>query len=1116
MKMLAARTFESRTNRLFLSAGLLWILCGCTARFPGAWENRLYIDLNDYPLYAKNGFDPALIKDVPALRDASWRVKLPGKGRGLSTIESLGLPDTPRRFFLSPFREKVGEYTALIPFVVSPEQFARINGNEPFQPGIFLASLGDNWEIFLNGALIKSEIHLDGAGQIRSGRSYRYVSLPLDRACFVSGTNLLGFRIIGMPHANATGMWDEGPYYIGSYEAIRNDHDESVELFLCGAYFMVGIYHFLIFLYRPRYRDNLYHSLFSIILAVCFLMRSNAIYRFIPNSDIAYRIEYASLYLVTPMISAFLEHLNLGKTTKINKAFMGLCLFCAAIQAVLPNPFGDDILYIWLVLAFLEIIYIIGYDMLCIFCRDLSARWKAARNDSLLKIFRTSLVKTPLGNVIIGSFIMCVTAGIDIISSITSHYGVINAVRYGVFIFTMTTAVILSQRFGRMFRRLDEANLLLERSNLNLEATVRERTRELEQQTEVAKSASRAKSDFLARMSHEIRTPLNVILGLSEVELQDKLSDKTRLNLEKVYHSGSHLLEIVNDILDISKIESGNFEITPAEYEFANVINDAVQLNVPRIGSKPIQFTLDVDETIPSRLYGDELRIKQILNNLLSNAFKYTEQGTVRLRVGWDQAENVARLRFIVEDTGRGIKDSDLGKLFSDYTQLDATVNRKVEGTGLGLSITKGLVERMMGTIAVESEYGKGSVFRVTLSQGIIDRTPVGRESADNLSRFRFIEDRSRSRGNTLIRSWMPYGKVLVVDDIQTNLDVMTGLLMPYGLRVDTVLSGREAVERIRAEEVRYDLVFMDHMMPGMDGAEATRIIRNEIDSDYARTVPIAALTANAVAGNREMFLKSGFNDFIPKPIDIKQLDVVLNQWVRDTQSEETLREAESRGQDEEGGPGSAKGGADPGGEIRWLLERPLEGIDFTAALTLYGNSGTALMPILKSFALHTPPLLERMDAHLETSLADYAVEVHGLKGTCNAICAAETAALAKELEAASKEGKEALVKSRHGELRRQALALTEGLKALLEEWEASRPVAEKELRGEPDRELLARLSGATGEFNSNKTEEVLGELEQYRYERDGDLILWLRAQAENFDYDAMHKRLEEFLGSSR
>jgi CheY-like chemotaxis protein len=359
----------------------------------------------------------------------------------------------------------------------------------------------------------------------------------------------------------------------------------------------------------------------------------------------------------------------------------------------------------------------------------------------------------------------------------------------------------------------------------------------------------------------------------------------------------------------------------------------------------------------------------------------------------------------------------------------------------------------------------------------------------------------------------MPYGRVLVVDDLETNLDVMTGLLMPYGLKVDTAISGAEAIECIRAGEAVYDMVFMDHMMPEMDGIEAARHIRNEIDTGYARTVPIIALTANAVTGSKEMFLSNGFTDFISKPVDIKQLDMVLNRWIRDKQSEAVLKDAENQNSQR---TDSRPGGGQPDAEGDWLLARPIEGIDFAAALRLYGNSGAAYLPILKSFVTHIPLSLERMDVGLASSSPGYTIEVHGLKGTCNAVGAGETAALARELELASKEGNFDLVRRKHGTLRRQAAELTERLKVLLNEWETARPAEKKEHRAEPERELLIRLSAAAGEFNSNATEEILGKLEQYRYQEGQEFIAWLREQAGNFDYAAMHKGLTEFLVSGK
>jgi signal transduction histidine kinase/AmiR/NasT family two-component response regulator len=425
-----------------------------------------------------------------------------------------------------------------------------------------------------------------------------------------------------------------------------------------------------------------------------------------------------------------------------------------------------------------------------------------------------------------------------------------------------------------------------------LQALVRQRTKELRKQTRLAMEASRSKSLFLARMSHEIRTPLNAIIGLSEVALRDNLSEQTRSNLEKILASGSNLLAIVNDILDISKIEAGNFEIKAKDFDVPSLINDVVQLNLVRIGSKNISFALKIRNNIPARLRGDELRLKQVLNNLLSNAFKYTEKGRVLFSVRSRSEGDEALLRCAVADTGVGIKKEELGKLFKEYSQMKSRPDHNVEGTGLGLSIAKHLAELMGGTIRVKSRYGTGSIFMVTFRLKIVDETPIDLETAENLRKLRFIKDRVLGHRN-LIRAYMPQGRVLVVDDVMTNLAVARGLMIPYGLTIDCVRSGREAIDIIRAvsdkapASEKYDIIFMDHMMPGLDGVEATRIIRKEIGTEYARSVPIVALTANALSGSREMFLQNGFNGFISKPIDIFELDAALNQWVNRKESAE-------------------------------------------------------------------------------------------------------------------------------------------------------------------------------------------------------------------------------------
>jgi signal transduction histidine kinase/CheY-like chemotaxis protein len=411
----------------------------------------------------------------------------------------------------------------------------------------------------------------------------------------------------------------------------------------------------------------------------------------------------------------------------------------------------------------------------------------------------------------------------------------------------------------------------------------------LEELNEVAESAADAKSNFLASMSHEMRTPLNAIIGLSELSLSSgELEGEAAENVAKVYNSGVSLLGLVNDILDLSKIEAGKFEVLPADYDLPSLINDTVNLNAMRIGEKPITFDLEVDGSLFSTLLGDELRIKQVFNNLLSNAFKYTKEGTVCWSVSTERDGDVVWLVSEVRDTGIGIRPEDVDKLFASYSQVDVKSHRTVEGTGLGLSITKNLVQMMDGEIGIESVYGEGTTFRVRLRQGFVNDTPIGDTVAKNLKKFQYF-DQKRARSEKLVRIRLPYARVLVVDDVQVNLDVACGMMKPYQMQIDCATSGKEAIELIKAEGVRYNAIFMDHMMPEMDGIEATRIIREEIGTEYAQTVPIIALTANAIVGNEEMFLSKGFQAFLSKPIDIQRMDQVIRTWVRDKELEKEL-----------------------------------------------------------------------------------------------------------------------------------------------------------------------------------------------------------------------------------
>jgi CheY-like chemotaxis protein/two-component sensor histidine kinase len=393
-------------------------------------------------------------------------------------------------------------------------------------------------------------------------------------------------------------------------------------------------------------------------------------------------------------------------------------------------------------------------------------------------------------------------------------------------------------------------------------------------------------------MSHEIRTPLNAIIGLSDLELERNSVDPLALSsFERIYRSGTVLLAIINDVLDISKIESGRFHLVSVEYDTASVFDDAISQNMVRIGKKPIVFKFDIDEKIPRMLFGDDLRIRQILNNLLSNAFKYTREGEVSLRIDCgivppaDKAQIRAddgkvypetELYLTISDTGIGIKPEDMGKLFSNYNQVDTRSNRTIEGTGLGLSITKQLVEMMGGTVTVKSEYGKGSVFTVVIKQGAADPLPLGSVAAQALAAFSYHDLKDKN----FERVQMPGVSVLVVDDVFANIVVARGFLGRYGIDVEYAESGERAVALIREEKKRYDIVFMDHMMPNMDGVEAVRIMRHEIETEYARTVPVVAFTANVLPGTDELFLKQDFQGYLAKPINVLDLDRVLKKLI--------------------------------------------------------------------------------------------------------------------------------------------------------------------------------------------------------------------------------------------
>ena len=738
--------------------------------------------------------------------------------------------------------------------------------------------------------------------------------------------------------------------------------------------------------------------------------------------------------------------------------------------------------------------------------------------------------------------------------------------------------------------------------------------KDYEESLEAAKSAERSKSDFLANTSHEIRTPMNAIVGMCELILRDQdISQSVRENCFNIQSSGRSLLSIINDILDFSKIESGKMELIETEFNIASTLNDVINMTMTRKGDKKIEIMVHADPDIPCGLIGDEIRIRQVIINLMTNAVKFTNSGAVTLHVSRSVQDYGINLKISVEDSGIGITEENLEKLFESFQQVDTRKNRSIEGTGLGLAISKRLISKMGGFINVSSVYGQGSVFSFVIPLKVSDPRPfisvkepeklnaavfidfkkfeepaveqqyimlmneisrqlkvrmmytvvldelkravdsgtithcfVGKEeylthkdylleiapkvsivliqdvrdavqvpasvkciykpfytmsAASALNNESIVLNLNERRTSTISFS-APKARVLIVDDNAINLKVAVGLMQPYHMQLMTVDSGKAAISMLRSKDI--DLVFMDHMMPEMDGVETTALIR-QMNDEYYQKLPIIALTANAVSGVREMFIEAGLNDFIAKPIELSALDRVLKNWLPD----EKLM-----------APVATVYGKNDRRKSAQVKQKD-EGVHISVSkgLSYAGGSEDAYYEILEMYVRKgEEKRVQINELAAEENWKNYTIEVHALKSTSLSIGAVKLSEFSKKLELAGKSGDYGIIRDENDDLMALYGEVLEEGKALLAEYgidldkeeDSVNEASLEAISAEKLKEYVAQLRTSCDDFDGDEAVRLAKEASAYSY-NGKPLNVWLDKIAEyaaDYEYDSAFEEL--------
>lgn len=796
------------------------------------------------------------------------------------------------------------------------------------------------------------------------------------------------------------------------------------------------------------------------------------------NLQAPYALQKYLVLIIPLFLTLYLEH-------NLHTAFP--CRFRILLWCVTANGLIQIVLHLFHLrnLEDMEIITAIVIGFICI-----TAIISLLQFDYRSKHYRTLLSVLALLALLAGDIITLIA---NVIYGDTLENG---AGQYSMTLFSIIIATVHTFQLSKEYRASAEENARLLKEKVtateqqNAQLTLAKRDADAARQEALA--ANEAKGKFLARMSHEIRTPINAVLGMDEMILRESGEQHIKEYAMDIYTAGQTLLSLINDILDFSKIESGKMEIVPVKYDISSLIHDIANMASQRAESKNLRFEVEVSHEIPSRLYGDDVRIRQILTNILTNAVKYTREGTVWFRVQSHQNDDTTLLRFEVEDTGIGIRKEDLPKLSAEFERIEEERNRNIEGTGLGMSITIQLLALLGSKLQVESTYGKGSKFYFELEQKIIDPTPIGN--------FKSRVQQLAENYNYITKFCAPEANILVVDDNAVNRKVLRSLLKETMVQLTEAAGGKECLQLV--QENHYDLIFLDHMMPEMDGLETLHHIK-ELSDFPCQDTPIVILTANAVSGAREKYLAEGFDDFLSKPIVPEKLEAMIQKML----PEELLSEAVVDSADTKAETGVPED----------FLEKlpPVDGLDWHYAW-IHLPDKELLTYTVKEFYAQIDSAADSLEQAYQRitepeQLNQYRIQVHAMKSLAATVGISPLSGVAKILEYAAKDGKIDVI-----------LSITA---SFLEEWRSYRKKllgvfgigakAKKEVTDYSVMKALVEMVRISiQEMDIDQADQVIEQLRAYEYpEEIGQNIQKLAEAVTNLDAEEADRLADILIG---